>query len=121
MEFPNYRKLSVWVKAHENVLKAIKLIETVDRKYEVIIKQFLSAITSIGAHIAEGSGGYKNKEFVRFLNIALRSAFETDNWVQIIKDSKLTKNSILVKVIELQNLEVIKMLISLIKSQSPKP
>ena len=120
MDLPNYRKLSVWIKAHQNALRAIELIETFDKKYESVVRQFLSAITSIGANIAEGSGGYKNKEFVRFLNIALRSGFETDNWVQIIKDSKLAKNSTLIKKIEYENLEVIKMLIGLIKSQVPR-
>ena len=120
MELPNYRKLSVWTKAHENSLRGIKLVQILDRKYENISKQFLSAITSIGANIAEGSGGYKDKEFVRFLNIALRSAFETDNWIQLIKDSKITKESSLIKEIEIGNFEIIKMLIGLINSQSPK-
>ncbi|MDD5746810.1 MAG: four helix bundle protein, partial [Candidatus Omnitrophica bacterium] len=115
---PNYRRLIVWGKAHENALKAIGIVENLDRKFEVVGKQFLAAITSISANIAEGSGGYKDKEFVRFLNIALRSAFETDNWVQLIKDSKIIENVSLIRDIETRNLEVIKMLISLIKVKS---
>ena len=101
-------------------MRAIKLVQTLDRKYENIGRQFLSATTSIDANIAEGSGGYKDKEFVRFLNIALRSAFETDNRIQPIKDSKITKESTLIKELEIGNFEVIKMLIGLINSQSPK-
>lgn len=120
MSLPNYRKLNVWVKSHENSLRAIELTQGLEKKYENIGKQFLSSITSIGANIAEGSGGYKNKEFVRFLNTALRSAFETDNWIQLINDSKIIKESVLVGELEIGNYEVIKMLIGLINNQSPK-
>ncbi|MFH1406805.1 MAG: four helix bundle protein [Candidatus Omnitrophota bacterium] len=92
MDLPGYRKLTVWKKAHNNALRAMKFIAGIEGKCENIARQFLSAITSISANIAEGSGGYKDKEFVRFLNIALRSAYETDNWIQLMNDSKLGKS-----------------------------
>jgi len=86
---------------------------------KIYSKQFISAITSIGANIAEGSGDFKGREFIRFLNIALRSAFEVDNWINLIKDGKIldiSSNSIL-DVIKAENEQIIKMLIKLIHSQ----
>ncbi|MBI4845397.1 MAG: four helix bundle protein [Candidatus Omnitrophica bacterium] len=117
MKEPNYRKLLVWEKAHKNALAGIKLIELFNKKHEKIAEQFLAAITSVGANIAEGSGGYKGKEFARFLNIALRSAFETDNWLQVIKDSNIIGQLKILNELEDNNLEIIKMLIALIKTQ----
>ena len=115
-----YQELKVWQKAHQNALEAIDLYKNQhNSKFDLIFKQFISSITSIGANIAEGSGDYKGKEFVRFLNIALRSAFETDNWLNVIKDSKIVNCSEDgISVIKVRNEEVIKMLIKLIHSQN---
>jgi len=117
MDSPRYRKLKVWITAHENALEAIKLLDLFDKKYQSVGKQFLAAITSISANIAEGSGGYQDKEFVRFLNIALRSAFEVDNWLQLIKDAKIITMTSRLEKMESSNLEVIRMLVKLIRSQ----
>ncbi|HEC69552.1 MAG TPA: four helix bundle protein [Candidatus Omnitrophica bacterium] len=63
----NYKKLKVWQKAHENALRAIELYRNSScRKFENIFKQFINAITSIGANIAEGIGDFKGREFIRF-------------------------------------------------------
>jgi S23 ribosomal protein. len=119
MEEPNYRKLLVWKKAHKKRFGSDKANRIFFyKKHEIIAEQFLAAITSVGANIAEGSGGYKNKEFVRFLNIALRSAFEADNWLQVIKDSNLIGQLKALNELENNNLEVIKMLIALIRTQN---
>ncbi|MBI5025442.1 MAG: four helix bundle protein [Nitrospirae bacterium] len=116
-----YKELKVWQKAHNNALKAIELYKNIDsKKFDNIFKQFISSITSISANIAEGSGGFKDKEFVRFLNIALRSAYEADNWISLIKDSKIIENKGCnkIEIIEAQNEEIVKMLVKLIQSQT---
>ncbi|HEC69551.1 MAG TPA: four helix bundle protein [Candidatus Omnitrophica bacterium] len=54
-----------------------------------------------------------------FLNIALRSAFEVDSWINLIKDGKIlniSSNSML-DAIKAENEQIIKMLIKLIHSQ----
>ena len=78
----------------------------------------VGAVSSIAANIAEGHCDYKGKEFPRYLRIALASAHETDNWVQVFKDSTALKRFVSRdKLDELEglNIEVIKKLNTLIK------
>ena len=78
----------------------------------------IGAVSSGGANIAEGNGDYKGKEFPRYLRIALASAHETDNWVQVFKDSTALKRFVSRdKLGELEglNIEVIRMLNTLVK------
>ena len=88
-EIKNYKDLIVWQKSH-----------------------------AASANIAEGFGSYSNKEYRRYLNIALKSAHESDNWIQVFKDSKKITNGLQngnLEKIEKLYIENIKMLISLMK------
>jgi four helix bundle protein len=119
--FPAYRKLKVWNKAHENFLAIITLLEPVpDNPVSARIKdQLIGSASSIGANIAEGSGIYRGAKFCSYLQIALDSACETDNWLQVFKDSEVLNRNIdkeLLESILVRNHEVIKMLIKLIDS-----
>jgi len=117
MDKPNYRKLIVWQKAHENALLVIKLVDKCNAKYSRIMSQCLGAATSIGANLAEGNSTGTNKEKRRYFEIALNSSYEFDNWLQILKDSDtiFEKNGVLSKMEE-QNIEVIKFLSKLISN-----
>ncbi len=64
-------------------------MELTDRIYELSTKyprieqfnltsQLISSVTSIPLNIAEGSGKRSNKEFVRYIRIAISSLLETD-------------------------------------------
>ena len=46
--------------------------------------QLLRSGTSIGANVIEGTSSSSRKEFIRYYEIALRSANETDYWLDII-------------------------------------
>jgi len=55
-----YKELKVWQKAHQNSLISIDLLKNNNnRLFDNIFKQFISSVTSIGANIAEGTGGTK--------------------------------------------------------------
>ena len=119
-EIKNYKDLIVWQKSHAAVLLSIELIENLPKNLtlNILSDQFLRAITSVSANIAEGFGSYSNKEYRRYLNIALKSAHESDNWIQVFKDSKKITNGLQngnLEKIEKLNIENIKMLISLMK------
>ena len=52
----------------------------------VLAAQIRRAVISIPANIAEGASRRSQKDFYRFLEIALGSAFELDTFLQIIFD-----------------------------------
>ena len=73
----NYRRLPVWMKAHAIALNVHRLTERIPRRGNAgLIDQLRRAALSIPANIAEGSSRPTDKDFAKFLNIALASATE---------------------------------------------
>ena len=130
-EIKTYKDLRVWQRAFELALQIIEFIDNFAKQtvFNVISTQLLRSVTSIGANIAEGYGSFSRKEYRRYLGIALKSAYETDYWLMIIKHSKVFQkvtnrpNRISgirpfkkkVEDFEKTNIEIIKMLITLMK------
>lgn len=86
MEEQKFRKLNVWNKS----MDLIEQIYRTTQKFpgqEVygLTSQLRRASTSIALNIAEGSGSGSDGEFKRFLNIALRSAYEAICAIEIAK------------------------------------
>lgn len=48
--------------------------------------QFLRSGTSVGANVREAKASSSKKELIRFYEIALRSANETDYWMDVIEE-----------------------------------
>jgi four helix bundle protein len=73
-------------------LDAIDFLEMLPRNYtrnyifEIIGKQLLRAITSIGANIVEAQAGRTKKDFINFYHIALKSANESKYWLAILAE-----------------------------------
>jgi len=53
---------------------------------QIIATQLLRAITSIGANIIEAQAASSRKDFVNFLNHALKSGNESRFWLALAKD-----------------------------------
>lgn len=51
-----------------------------------ITRQLIRSGTSIGANIAEGRGGSSRKDFVNYLLIARKSAYETTYWLSLLDE-----------------------------------
>ncbi len=68
--------------------KIIKLTDKFSNKRSawVISDQLLRASTSIGANIIEAQAASSKKDFINFLNHALKSANETKFWLALTKD-----------------------------------
>ena len=86
MREQKFRKLVVWSKA----MDFIELIYKTTHKFpssEIygLTSQIRRASTSIALNIAEGSGSGTDKEFCRFLSIALRSSYEVVCGVEVAK------------------------------------
>ena len=86
----DYRRLRVWRKAHalavelHGITRAFPPIE----RYGLTAQMRRSA-ASIGSNIAEGAARSSDREFARFLSIAIGSATETSNHVLMARDLDL--------------------------------
>ena len=59
----------------------------------VIGDQILRSATSIGANVVEARASSSRLEYKKYFEIALKSANETEYWLQLLKDAKLAESS----------------------------
>ena len=83
----NFKELIVWQKSRVLVKNLFILTKKYpkDERYE-IVSQMRRAAVSIPSNIAEGSGRNSNKDFRRFLDIAVSSAYELETQIIISSD-----------------------------------
>jgi len=83
----NYRKLSVWRKAHAIALNLHQLSARIPRTGNLgLINQINRAALSIPANIAEGSSRPTDKDFIKFLYISFASATEVEYHLEFARD-----------------------------------
>ncbi len=77
-------------KSYKFALRIVKLYKHLseEKKEFVLSKQILRSGTSIGANIAEGSQAQSKSDFVHKLSIAHKESFETDYWLNLLRDSE---------------------------------
>lgn len=87
LNMQNYKDLKVWIKSHEITLKIYHLTKGFPKE-EIysLTSQIRRCSSSIPANIAEGCGKSTNKDFGRYLSIALGSANETEYFLLLSKD-----------------------------------
>lgn len=87
VEMQDYRKLSVWTKAHQFVLQMYQWTARFpeSEKFGLVSQMRRSAI-SIPANIAEGCGRGSPLELRRYLHIASGSAHEVEYHVVLASD-----------------------------------
>ncbi len=70
-------------------LMIIKFINTLpnNRSFWSIRDQLLRSATSIGANMIEAKASHSRKDFIRYYEIALKSANESKYWLCLIRDS----------------------------------
>lgn len=78
------------LRSYKFVLGVMKLIGTLpDKKmYWSLGDQLFRSTSSIGANVVEAKSAASRKEFVKYFQIALRSANETKYWLCLVRDSK---------------------------------
>ena len=81
-----YRDLNVWQRSMAYTTEIYKTTQVwpAEEKFG-LISQIRRATTSIPLNIAEGAGNSSNKEFIRFLQIALRSTYEVMTAIDIAR------------------------------------
>ena len=105
----DFRKLSVWGKAHSLVIEVYKI--TADFPKDELFgltSQIRRAAASIPANIAEGCGRDSDSDLARFIQMALGSASELEYHLLLAHDLNLINDasyaSLNIRVIELKRM-----------------
>ena len=110
----------------ENVLKeksfafALRIVKCyqyliAEKKENILSKQLLRSVTSIGANIREAEQAQSRADFIHKLSIALKEANETEYWLELLHSAGyLEKN--MFESIYVDCTELLKLLISIIKT-----
>jgi four helix bundle protein len=87
-EVRHFKDLMVWQRSHQLFLDVLRDIESFkkDVVLRIIIDQIIRSIGSISSNIAEGFNSRTTKQYLSFLDIARRSAAESENWFYKLRD-----------------------------------
>jgi four helix bundle protein len=77
------------IRTYDFSIEIIKFINSLPNKraFWSIGDQLLRSATSIGANIIEAKASSSRKEFIKYYEIALKSANESKVWLSLLKDS----------------------------------
>ena len=115
----NYKELKIWDRSYRLVINGYEILREVslDEKFG-ITSQLKRSMISIPSNIAEGASRSSDKDFVRFLDIALGSAFEVETQLLLLQDLGLVKSDMSPILTEIN--EVQKMIASFIRGLKSK-
>jgi four helix bundle protein len=83
----DFKKLEVWQKAHALALRAYRVATKMRRSQDLQLRsQIIRAAMSVPANIVEGRRQESEKEFARFLRIALNSGCELEYHLIVARD-----------------------------------
>lgn len=83
----DFHQVRAWESAVLVAVKARKLTEKFPRRgYSELREQLITAAESISHNIAEGRGASTPKEYIRFLDMAARSASETASQLNLARE-----------------------------------
>ncbi len=100
-----FENMKVWQRSLEMTLEVHNLIKEFPKdELYVLSSQIKRAADSVCLNIAEGSIGTSDKEFNRFMGIALKSAVEVNACLHVAK-----KRDLIVNELHKENIEIIKM------------
>src|SRR5215212_12014439 len=86
----DFKKLTVWQKARTLTVDTIRACEDISGSTGSIVRtQLVRAILSVPANIAEGSAKQSDREFGRYVRIALGSITEAESHLIIASDLEL--------------------------------
>lgn len=96
-----FKTLRIWIESIKFVKQVFQIAELLpDNEKYGLRSQITRAAVSIPSNIAEGSSRNSDKEFKRFVEIAIGSAFELETQLLIIQELELIKGFNLEKSIE---------------------
>ncbi len=91
----------------------------VEKKEFVLSKQIVRSGTSIGANIREAEHAQSKADFINKLSISLKEANETEYWLDLLFETGYLNEDEFQK-IKVKNIELLKLLISIINTSKSK-
>lgn len=103
----NFKNYNIWKLGHKLTLNIYTITRDYPKEERIqIISQMQRAAYSIPSNISEGCGRKSDKEFNRFLQIALGSAHELEYFVLLTKDLKYINENTYQKIdLEINNIK----------------
>ena len=109
----DFKKLHVWQKAHTLAVETNDVCASLRGPAHTSLRsQTVRAAMSIDANIAEGRGQRTDREFLRYLNIAINSANELESHLLMARDTAALSKADCLMLLE-KLIEVRKMLFGL--------
>jgi four helix bundle protein len=107
-------------KSFEFAVEIVYLYKVLAEKREFVLsRQLLRSGTSIGANVREAEQAESKADFVHKLSISLKEANETEYWLDLLYETKFL-NEIEFLNIKAKNIEILKILISIINTSKSK-
>ena len=109
-------------KSKSFALKIIQLYKFMLSEHHefVLSKQVLRSGTSIGANVREATRGQSKADFYSKMNIALKECSETEYWLELLHEIRYIDDETF-RDIHNDCLEVLKILVSITKTQKNNP
>lgn len=104
------RKSELRYRCYYFSIEIIKFLETLPEKraYWVMADQLMRCATSTGANVVEAKSSSSRRDFIKFYEIALKSANETKYWLALLRDATDTNkgsvNKLLIEVEEISKM-----------------
>ena len=85
----NLKSPNLKIRTYLFSLEIIKFINSLPKtnSFLTIGNQLLRSATSVGANIIEAQASSSRKDFIKFFQIALKSANETTYWLSLLRDA----------------------------------
>ncbi|OQA03298.1 MAG: hypothetical protein BWY68_00775 [bacterium ADurb.Bin400] len=102
-------------------VKTIKFADELNKTPSLrsVADQLIRSTTSIGANVTEAKGASSKKDYIKFFEIALKSAYETQYWIMVVENYNVNYAG-LIKGIKSEVIEVSKMLNSSVQTLKGK-
>ncbi len=102
-------------KSYDFALSIIQLYMDLQNQREFVLsRQLLRSGTSIGANVEEALAGQSRADFIAKMSIASKEARESNYWLRLLRDSKLTSVDVSPQLS--QSEELVRILTSIVKS-----
>ena len=116
----NYRNLLVWQKAHALAVSVKHVTDGVRRDRTGAVVQARRSALSIPSNIAEGCNRASDRDFAKFVQIAIASSSELEYQLEYLRDTGILSRPA-GKTLLLQVVEVRRMLYGLLKRLRDRP